>query len=59
MNKKYHIISYLFENSYIISLSKEWLEKFNGIPEFDVYIDNDRLHLISQKISNGGDNNYK
>jgi len=47
--------SLLFENSLIISLSKDWLTHFSKIPEFDVKIDNDgRLCMTSQeKIAHG------
>ena len=47
--------SLLFENSLIISLSKDWLTHFSQIPEFDVKIDNDgRLCMTSQeKIAHG------
>ena len=47
--------SLLFENSLIISLSKDWLTHFSKIPEFDVKIDNDgRLCMTSQeKIARG------
>jgi len=42
--------SLLFENSLIISLSKDWLNYFSKIPEFDVIIDNkDRLCITSQE----------
>ena len=47
--------SLLFENSLILSLSKDWLTHFSKIPEFDVKIDNDgRLCMTSQeKIAHG------
>ncbi len=42
--------SLLFENSLILSLSKDWLNHFTKIPEFDVMIDNDgRLCITSQE----------
>ena len=42
--------SLLFENSLIISLSKDWLNYFSKIPEFDVMInDKDRLCITSQE----------
>jgi len=42
--------SLLFENSLIISLSKDWLNYFSKIPEFGVVIDNDgRLCITSQE----------
>ncbi len=40
----------LFDQSLIISLSKDWLTNFSKIPEFDVKIDNKgRLCIISQE----------
>ena len=51
MKKLYHIISYLFENHLLISLSKEWINACHGLPEFDVIIDDDnKLHLISKQV---------
>ena len=49
--------SLLFENSLIISLSKDWLNYFSKIPEFDVIIDNKgRLCITSQeKIVQGNE----
>ena len=42
--------SLLFENSLILSLSKDWLNYFSKIPEFVVNIDNDgRLCMTSQE----------
>ena len=42
--------SLLFENSLILSLSKDWLTCFSKIPEFDVMInDKDRLCITSQE----------
>ena len=40
----------LFENSLIISLSKDWLTHFSKIPEFDVIInDKGQLCITSQE----------
>ncbi len=40
----------LFDQSLIISLSKDWLTNFSTIPEFDVIIDKKgRLCIISQE----------
>ena len=54
MKNVFHIISYLFEEYLIISLSKEWISLFNCIPEFKGKIRKDgKLHLISkQEIKN-------
>ena len=50
MKKISHITSYLFENQLIISLSKDWMKTFGGLPQFDVFIDEkNRLHLVSKK----------
>lgn len=41
----------LFEDNLLVSFSKEWIEIFGKIPEFDVIIDkNNRLHLVGPKI---------
>jgi len=36
-----------FENYLILSLSKDWINKFSGIPEFVVIIDNKRRLCIA------------
>ena len=36
-----------FENYLIFSLSKDWINKFSGIPEFVVFIDNKRRLCIT------------
>ncbi len=42
--------SLLFENSLILSLSKDWLTHFSKIPEFDVIIDDKgQLCITSQE----------
>ena len=42
--------SLLFEQSLILSLSKDWLTYFSKIPKFDVIIDNKgRLCITSQE----------
>jgi len=48
--------SYLFEDHIIVSLSKDWLNAFGKLPDFEVLIDNlGKLHLKSrQKIHNRG-----
>ena len=39
----------LFENNLIISLSKEWISKFSGIPKFSVKINEaGRLCITSE-----------
>jgi len=54
MKRLSDITSYLFEDHIIISLSKDWINVFKAIPEFEVIIDNKkRLHLISKnKVKN-------
>ena len=50
MKNVFHIISYLFEEYLIISLSKEWISLFNCIPEFEGEMDKDgKLHLVSKQ----------
>jgi hypothetical protein len=39
----------LFEGYLIISLDSKWIELFKTIPTFDVYIEENKLHLISQE----------
>ena len=41
--------SLLFENSLIISLSKDWLNYFSKIPEFDVIINNKGVLCITSQ----------
>jgi len=56
MKKISHITSYLFESQLIISLSKDWMKTFGGLPQFDVFIDEkNRLHLVSKKQENNND----
>lgn len=41
----------LFQDSLVISLTKEWINHFNEIPEFEVFVDNKkRLHLVSKSF---------
>jgi len=38
------------EGHLLLSLNQEWIEKLDGIPTFDVFIDrNEKLALISQQ----------
>jgi hypothetical protein len=39
----------LFESHLIISFDGKWIELFKTIPTFDVYIEENKLHLISQE----------
>ena len=56
MKKISHITSYLFESQLIISLSRDWMKTFGGLPQFDVFIDEkNRLHLVSKKQENNND----
>lgn len=41
---------YLFQDYLILALSSQWIEKFNGIPTFDVKIDKGRLHLVTNEV---------
>ena len=51
MKRLSDITSYLFEDYIIISLTKDWITVFKGLPEFEVRIDDkDRLHLISKQV---------
>jgi len=57
MKKIGTVLSYLFDNHIIVSLSKDWITVCKGLPEFEVLIDDqNRLRLISkQKIGSGAD----
>jgi hypothetical protein len=50
--EKFKIIKpYFFQDSLVISLTKEWINHFNGIPEFEVFLDNKKqIHLISKSF---------
>jgi len=56
MKKIDSVRSFSFEDSILVSLTKDWINHFNGIPEFEVFLDNKRrLHLVSkphQEVSN-------
>lgn len=41
---------HMMEGHLLLSLSQEWIEKLDGVPIFDVFIDrNGKLALISQQ----------
>ena len=42
-----NITPLLFENYLIVTLSKDWINKFSGIPEFRVSIDKERRLCIT------------
>ncbi len=51
MKKIGTVLSYLFENHIILSLSKDWITICKGLPEFEVRIDDqNRLQLISKQV---------
>jgi len=50
MRKVNEITSYLFDDSLIISLSKDWINVFGSLPKFSTKIKNGRLILTSQII---------
>jgi hypothetical protein len=42
---------YLLENYLLLSLTSEWIEYFDGIPTFTVFVDKEnKLHLVSEKV---------
>jgi len=50
MKRLSDITSYLFEDHIIISLEKDWITVFKGLPEFEVFINKKkRLQLISKQ----------
>ncbi len=54
--KKLGIISpHIFEDKLILSFSKNWMNQFGKVPEFDIFMDKNKLHLISkQKVTKSG-----
>ncbi len=53
MNKTQKIKPYLFQDYLVLALGSQWIERFNGIPTFNVYLDKEgRLHLITNEMSN-------
>ena len=40
---------HIMEDNLLLSFEIDWIKKFDGIPEFDVMIDNGKLVLISQQ----------
>jgi len=51
------VTSYLFGDNLLISLSKDWLNIFEGMPKFSVEIKNKKLVLSSQIIKEKKNNN--
>ncbi len=50
MKRLSDVTSYLFEDYIIVSLSKDWLNAFGKLPDFEVLIDNlGKLHLRSKQ----------
>ena len=48
---KHQTKPYLFQDYLVLALSSQWIEKFNGIPTFDVKIDKEgRLHLVTNEV---------
>ena len=43
------ITPYFFDNYLIISLHKDWINKFGKIPDFDVFIEKNKLYLVSKE----------
>jgi len=46
----YKINPFYFKDFILISLDKQWINVFGKIPIFKVYIKNQRLEIISEKI---------
>jgi hypothetical protein len=52
MNKIQKVKMYLFQNYLVLALDSQWIERFNGIPTFNVYLDKEgRLHLVTNEVS--------
>jgi len=56
MRKFASIKPFYFDNSILIAITKNWINQFNSIPEFDAFIDSkNKMHLISkQKVTKSG-----
>jgi len=39
----------IFEDNLLLAFTKDWIEKFGKIPEFEIKIINKRLHIISRQ----------
>ena len=51
MKKLKTLTPFLFDNHLIIAFSSDWLHQFKQLPEFDVFIDDERkLHLVSRQV---------
>lgn len=48
--KKVIVTPYLFEDSLVISLSKDWIRQFGAIPKFSVKVDS-RNRLVIESVS--------
>jgi len=52
MKKVGHVKAGLFDDFVIIAFSKKWLDLFERKPEFDIFMDENRIHLVSdQKVA--------
>lgn len=49
LNKKQTVEPYLFDGYLVIALHPDWMKLFNKIPSLIAYVDNNRLHIISQE----------
>ena len=50
MNSTKKIKPYLFQNYLVLALDSKWIEQFNCIPTFVVYINNNKLHLETNEV---------
>lgn len=46
-----NIQPYLFQDYLVLALDSKWIEKFNCIPTFVVYINNNKLHLETNEVA--------
>lgn len=49
MEKLRSVKPYLFGEFLIIAFTKDWINLFNTIPEFDVFLDKGKLVLITKE----------
>jgi hypothetical protein len=56
MRKFASIKPFYFDDSILFSITKNWINQFNNMPEFDAFIDSkNKMHLISkQKVTKSG-----
>ena len=49
LKNKLVVEPYIFEGYLIIALNQEWLKLFNKLPTMIAYVEDYKLHLVSQE----------